>query len=246
MPFEENEDIINNWLEYMKNQFNYDRSIHLAYFANRLKNPANRIKVCIVIYGEEGDGKNRLCDIIKNIFGESCYTELASAKQMLGSHSCIEKEKLFACVNEADDNYENADVLKAYHSRNSEFFNKFSIDIVENPKALRVIYEHLMKFDVKSILPSGNFQNHIPETDIQKVVIQSNKDKILIFLEYLASNCLIDEDEKAVDISNEIKYSNNLKFEKWIRWIETNRYDLKYKKIAFHTRFALLIKRKLM
>ncbi len=30
----------------------------------------------------------------------------------------------------------------SYYSRNSEFFNKFSNDIVENPKALRVIYEY--------------------------------------------------------------------------------------------------------
>ena len=100
-----------------------------------------------------------------------------------------------------------------------------------------------MKFDVKSIVSSGNF--HIPETDVQRVVIQSNKDKILLFLAYLASNCLIDEDEKAVDISNEIKYSNNVLFQKWIRWIETNRHDLRYNNISFHTRLALLIKKKI-
>ncbi len=64
-------------------------------------------------------------------------------------------------------------------------------------------------------------------------------------MEYLASNCLIDEDKKAVDISNEIKYSKNVLFQKWIRWIKTNRYDLKYNKIAFHTRLSLLIKKKI-
>ena len=37
----------------------------------------------------------------------------------------------------------------SYYSRNSEFFNKFSADIVENPKALRVIYEYLMKFTTR-------------------------------------------------------------------------------------------------
>ena len=38
-------------------------------------------------------------------------------------------------------------------------------------------------------------------------------------MEDLASNCLIDdEDEKTVDISKEIKYSNNVLFQKWIRW----------------------------
>jgi hypothetical protein len=176
---------------------------------------------------------------------------------MFGSHSCIEKEKLFGCVHKAKgkDNYENAGILKSrittdtlmvnpkgiqefkidnhcdyimttnnanavnihdksrrfllvdttsYYSRNSEVFNKFSNDMVENPKALRVIYEYLLKFDVKSIVPSGNFQNHIPETEIQKVVIQSNKDKIICFLEDLASTCQIDDDEKEQDIK-EIK-----------------------------------------
>ena len=34
---------------------------------------------------------------------------------MFGSHSCVEKEKLFICVNEAKgkDNYENSETLKA-------------------------------------------------------------------------------------------------------------------------------------
>ena len=295
-----NRTITSRWLEYMRKLFNDDNVVQyiIAYFANRLQNPASRNKVCIVIYGEEGDGKNRLCDIFKNIFGENYYTELESAKQMFGSHSCIEKEKLFVCVNEAKgkDNYENADILKArittdtlmvnpkgiqefkidnhcdyimttnnanavnihdksrrfllvettsYYSRNSEFFNKFSNDIVENPKALRVIYEYLMKFNVKKVIPSGNFQNHIPETEIQRVVIQSNKDKILCFLEDLASTCQIDDDEKVVDISNEVKYSNNVLFQKWIKWVERNRHDLKYNNISFHTRLSLLIKKKI-
>ena len=179
----------------MKNLFDDDNVVQyiIAYFANRLQNPASRNKVCIVLYGEEGDGKNRLYDIFKNIFGETYFTELESAKQMFGAHSCIEKEKLFVCVNEAKgkDNYENSDILKArittdtlminpkgiqefkienycdyimttnnanavnihdksrrfllvettsFYSRNSEFFNKFSNDIVDNPKALKVIY----------------------------------------------------------------------------------------------------------
>jgi hypothetical protein len=300
VPLVNDETVIDRWLEYMKNLFNDDKVVQylIAYFANRVQNPASRNKVCIVLYGEEGDGKNRLYDIFKNIFGENYYTELESAKQMFGSHSCIEKEKLFVCVNEAKgkDNYENSDILKArittdtlmvnpkgiqefkienycdyimttnnanavnihdksrrfllvettsYYSRNSEFFNKFSNDIVENPKALRVIYEYLMKFDVKSVIPSGNFQNHIPETEIQKVIIQSNKDKILCFLEDLASTCSIDDDENAQDISQEIKYSNNILFQKWIKWVERNRHDLKYNNISFHTRLSLLMKKKI-
>jgi hypothetical protein len=86
MLLEENEEVIYRWLEYMKNLFNDDNVVQyiiliiIAYFDNRLQNPANRNIVCIVIYGEEGDGENRLCDIFKNIFGENYYTELERAK----------------------------------------------------------------------------------------------------------------------------------------------------------------------
>jgi len=297
---EEDETIINRWLEYMKNLFDDDNVVQyiIAYFANRLQNPASRNKVCIVLYGEEGDGKNRLYDIFKNIFGETYFTELESAKQMFGAHSCIEKEKLFVCVNEAKgkDNYENSDILKArittdtlminpkgiqefkienycdyimttnnanavnihdksrrfllvettsFYSRNSEFFNKFSNDIVDNPKALKVIYEYLIKFNVKAIIPSGNFQNHIPETEIQKIIIKSNKDKILLFLEDLANSSYMDDEDNIQDLSKEIKYSNTVLFTKWIQWVERNRYDLKYSNGAFHTRLGLLMKKKI-
>ena len=297
---EEDETIINRWLEYMKNLFDDDNVVQyiIAYFANRLQNPASRNKVCIVLYGEEGDGKNRLYDIFKNIFGETYFTELESAKQMFGAHSCIEKEKLFVCVNEAKgkDNYENSDILKArittdtlminpkgiqefkienycdyimttnnanavnihdksrrfllvettsFYSRNSEFFNKFSNDIVDNPKALKVIYEYLIKFNVKAIIPSGNFQNHIPETEIQKIIIKSNKDKILLFLEDLANSSYMDDEDNIQDLSKEIKYSNTVLFTKWIQWVERNRYDLKYSHGAFHTRLGLLMKKKI-
>jgi hypothetical protein len=64
-------------------------------------------------------------------------------------------------------------------------------------------------------------------------------------LEVLSSTCSIDEDEKEQDISKEIKYSNNVLFQKWIKWVERNRHDLKYNNISFHTRLSLLMKKKL-
>ena len=72
----------------MKNLLNDDKlnQYIIAYFANRLQNPANSNNVCIVLYGEEGDGKNRFYEIFKDIFGDNYYTELESAKQ--SSHSC--------------------------------------------------------------------------------------------------------------------------------------------------------------
>ena len=67
VKYEENEDIITQFLDYMKNLFNNDEVVKyiIAYFANRIQNPAIRNMVCVILYGEEGDGKNRLLDIFK-------------------------------------------------------------------------------------------------------------------------------------------------------------------------------------
>jgi phage/plasmid-associated DNA primase len=298
--YEEDQTVIDRLLDYMKNLFNNDEVVKyiLAYFANRIQNPAIRNMVCIILYGEEGDGKNRLFDIFKNLIGDKYYTELENAKQMFGTHSCIEKEKLFICVNEAKgkDNYENSETLKArittdrlivnpkgiqefkidnfcdyimttnnanavnlhdksrrylyvettsYYSRNSEFFNKFSNDIVDNPKALRVIYEYLMKFDVKSVIPSGNFQNHIPETEIQKDIIKNNRDKVLYFLEDLINEpkytLTFDDD----DDTKEFKIKNSDVFAEWKLWITKNNIKCEYNNIAFHSRLGQLMKKKI-
>jgi len=298
-PLEKDDDeIINRFLDYMKNLFDDENVVNyiIAYFANRIQNPANRNMVCIILYGEEGDGKNRLFDIFKNIIGDKYYTELENAKQMFGSHSCVEKEKLFICVNEAKgkDNYENSETLKArittdkllinpkgiqefkidnfcdyimttnnanavnlhdksrrylyvettsYYSRNSEFFNKLSNDIVDNPKALRIIYQYLKTFDIKKIIPSGNFQNHIPETEIQKVIIKNNRDKILWFLEDYINDYINDPLNKVE--TTEIKIKNSELFSKWNNWIERNKMDVKYNNIAFHSRLGQLMKKKI-
>jgi len=294
IKYEENQAIIDRLLDYMKNLFNNEEVVNyiLAYFANRIQNPAIRNMVCIILYGEEGDGKNRLFDIFKNIVGDKYYTELENAKQMFGTHSCIEKEKLFICVNEAKgkDNYENSETLKArittdkllvnpkgiqefkidnfcdyimttnnanavnlhdksrrylyvettsYYSRNSEFFNSFSSDIVDNPKALRVIYEYLMKFDVRSVIPTGNFQNHIPETDIQKVIIKNNRDKLLYFLEDLINQ------EDTIFKNEETKYKNSDLFTEFKLWMSRNNMKLEYNNIAFHSRLGQLMKKKI-
>ena len=211
---------------------------------------------------------------------------------MFGTHSCIEKEKLFICLNEArgKDNYENSEILKgrittntllinpkgiqefeidnycdyimttnnanavdlkdksrrylyvettSYYSRNTEVFNSFSADIVENPEALRVLYEYLKAFDVKAVIPTGNFQNHIPETEIQKTIIKNNRDKILYFLEDLTNDYFFDDGE------NEIKLKNQQLFDKWNSWIEKTKTDIKYNNIAFNTRLALLMKKQI-
>lgn len=294
-PYTPDDSIVPRFLEYMNNLFNNSEVVNylLAYFANRLQKPAERNKVCVILYGEEGDGKNRFLDIFKNIVGKKYYTELESGKQLFSAHSCIEKEKLFICVNEAKgkDNYENADILKArittdtlmvnpkgiqefeidnycdylmttnnhnavnihdksrrylfiettsYYSNNCEFFNAISNDIVENKQALRVIYEYLMKFEIKSIIPTGNFQNHIPVTEIQQTIMRDNRDKIELFL-----RDLVNKEENITDNPfDEEKFKNSMFFTMWCNWIDSNKIKNEYNSVSFGTRLGILIKKK--
>lgn len=282
--------IINEFLSYMNNLLNNKNVVDfmLAYFAQRLQKPAFRCKVLISLFGEEGDGKNRLLDIFKNIFGEK-FIEIESADLLYEKHSIIERDKLFVCVNEATsvgftnserlksrittdtllinekginpyniDNYcdylyttNNPNALdvkdtsrrflaiqvSSYYNRNVEFFNKFSRDIVDNPDSLRVIYEYLMNFDVSSIITTGNFQNHIPNTEFQQQLIIDNKDKIELFLRDLVRQW----SDTSIDFK---RYKNKELFAEWRKWLTELNIKNDYNAIAFGTRLGLLIKKK--
>lgn len=115
-----NSKILDDFYDYMYNLFGNDKEVInylLAYFANKLQKPYERNKVCIILKGEEGDGKNTFFDIFKKIIGEKYYAEIESAKQLFGDHSLVENEKMIVCLNEANaqgtNNTENSDRLKA-------------------------------------------------------------------------------------------------------------------------------------
>jgi hypothetical protein len=292
VPFEPDDIVLQKFNEYRINLLGQEVSDYIvAYFASRLQNPAKRNMVCVIIFGEEGDGKNRFLDIFKNIFGSLYFQELESAKQLFDTHSCFEKEKLFICVNEAKgkDTHENSDKLKARvttetvtvnpkgiqaftisnycdylmttnnhnavnihdnsrrylfcessrcYRQNAEFFKQCSNEIVDNPRALRVIAEYLKHFDVSKIIPSGNFQNHIPKTDIMKTVIEYNRDKLLLFIsEYLIKSSV----KEMIELSNSFVTSDEM-FRWWLNWAENTKSDIKYSKIQFTTKLGLIIK----
>lgn len=290
VPYEKDDKVLQRFNEYIVNLLGQEVADYMiAYFASRLQNPAKTNKVCIIIYGGEGDGKNRLLDIFKNIFGLQYFQELESAKQLFDTHSCFEKERLFICVNEArgKDNHENSDKLKARvttetitvnpkkiqpftinnycdylmttnnhnavninddsrrylfcesnrcYTRNTEFFVPFSKEIVDNPKALRVIAEYLKTFDVSKVIPSGNFQDHIPQTEIMKTVKESNKDKILLFIVEGLLDCLTHSIDKDLISSDKM-------FSWWVDWADRSRSDIKFSKISFTTRLGIIIKK---
>jgi hypothetical protein len=291
-PYEEDDTVVARILEFMTNLLNNVEVVNfiLAQYAYRIQNPAYRTKVLTILYGEEGDGKNRLFDILKNIVGDKFFTEIDKADKLFGTHSCLEQEKLFICLNEAKckDNYENSEVLKArittnklivnpkgiqefsidnycdyfmttnnpnavkihdksrrylyvettsYYSRNDIFFNSFSDEIVDNKRSLRTFYEYLMKFDVSKVIPSGNFQNHIPITEIQKDIIIENRDKILYFLESYISQSQFEFN------NDEVKIKNSILFKEWNEWIKENNIDIKYNSISFGSRLGHLMKK---
>ena len=115
---EYNKQIIEQLNIFMNNIFENNKEVidYLkAYFANRLQKPYQRNKLCVIIKGSEGDGKNTFFDIIRGIIGRKYYSEIEEAKQIFGEHSLVEDSKLFVCVNEANPkhNYENSERLKS-------------------------------------------------------------------------------------------------------------------------------------
>lgn len=124
----------------------------------------------------------------------------------------------------------------AHYKGNIDFFNNFYKNIIKNKRALRVIYEYLINYDVCSIVPSLNFQDerYIPKTEYQKQVIKDNKDRILLFLEDLTlKNRYVDRK----------KYTNQAFFAEWTEWVKSNNYKIDFNNISFGTRLMLLVKK---
>jgi hypothetical protein len=106
-----------------------------------------------------------------------------------------------------------------YYLDNAEFFNDYIANIEENPIAIRQIYEGLMNFDIKSVIPSGNFQIDKPITNIEIEVKENNKDIMVLFLEDYSRNYM-----KTKWGSYTIqKYSNQAFFDIWTEWLEKSR-----------------------
>jgi hypothetical protein len=122
-----------------------------------------------------------------------------------------------------------------YYSGNTEFFNDFLKNIVNNENALKQIYDGLMKLDVTKYVPSGNFQTDKPETDIMGEVKEQNKDKVLLFIEDIVKEY---EGQKT-----EIIYTNMELFDKWNYWAHLNKVKIEYNKYQFGIKFSDMCKK---
>jgi hypothetical protein len=264
----------------------------LARYAYRVVNPANRTSVVLVIYGGEGDGKNRLLSPIYKILG-SYATSLDTAKKLYDTHSTYEYRKLFLVVNEAGgiSNFENSDTLKArateptininpkgvqayeidnmcdydmttnnlnavkitddstrrflqiettsYYRNNVEFFNDYIENIENNPIALRQIYEGLIKFDYKAIVPSLNFQDirYKPASAINDEVKSANREKSILFLEDWVRSM------KNANSKNEIELKNDTLFTDYKNWCAKGCFKDELNKQQFGMKISTLMKK---
>jgi hypothetical protein len=127
-----------------------------------------------------------------------------------------------------------------YYLGNKDFFRAFYDEIVNCPRALRVIAEYLLSYDVKAVVPSGNFQLDMPKTELMMEMIEHNKDYIIRFLEdgdTYKNITLISEmhDEEFISTKDIFKY--------WTYWCEHCNIRNDYNTISFGSRLSRLIKR---
>ena len=116
---------------------------------------------------------------------------------------------------------------RSYYSGNEVFWNDFIKNIVKNPIALKQIYDGLMNFDVKKIVPSGNFQSKKdkPKTAVAQRVKQMNRDKLIVFLD--------EECDGLKDGITQIPYANSILFSTWNSWCNNAKFNIEYNRVAF-------------
>jgi len=119
-----------------------------------------------------------------------------------------------------------------YYAGNSEFFNDYYTNIVNNPYAIKKIYEGLINWKCSDYVKDCNFQKYKPETELSKEVRTGNRCKITYFMiDYL-------EDKK--DNINKIK--NKDLFDLWRTYCFTNNIKNEYNNIQFGMKVSRLAK----
>ena len=160
-----------------------------------------------------------------------------------------------------DDEYTAVVVDNEYYKGNTKFFSDYITNIENNPIALRQIYEGLLNFDIKAIIPSGNFQQDKPQTKIEDEVKKYNREKILYFIEELIKENNNDDDDdddvfdkyedkvkatpkkKNIKNNNIIKYSNKELYIKWTEWCKIQGLKSEMNNIQFGLKMSNIMKK---
>jgi phage/plasmid-associated DNA primase len=130
-----------------------------------------------------------------------------------------------------------------YYLGNKDYFKAFYEDIVECPRALRVIAEYFLKFDVKAVVPSGNFQADMPKTELMLEMYEHNKDYIAVFLEDKGTYENVPTNSKTIKEGEGKKaIESKTLFRLWCDWCEKSNIQNQYNVIGFSSRLTRVIK----
>ena len=129
----------------------------------------------------------------------------------------------------------------SHYRNNYEFFNDYIENIENNPIALRQIYEGLINFDYKAIVPSLNFQDirYKPASIVNEDVKSSNRDKFILFLEDLV------RDMKNANSKNTMTYKNDTLFDMYKTWCSQGSFKDELNKHQFGMKVNQISKKQL-
>ena len=129
----------------------------------------------------------------------------------------------------------------SHYRNNYEFFNDYIENIENNPIALRQIYEGLINFDYKSIVPSLNFQDirYKPASIVNEDVKSSNRDKFILFLEDLV------RDMKNANSNDTMTYKNDTLFNMYKTWCSQGSFKDELNKHQFGMKVNQISKKQL-
>lgn len=122
-----------------------------------------------------------------------------------------------------------------YYVGNIEFFVDFTDNILNNDDAIKQIYEGLNKYDWKSVVKSGNFQdkNYKPITEITKRVKECNRDKLIYFFNDIINNYTSED-------TPNILFTNKELFVLWNDWCSVYKIKMELNNVQFGIRITQL------
>ena len=122
-----------------------------------------------------------------------------------------------------------------YYADNIDFFIDFNDNILNNDYAIKQIYEGLNKYDWKSVVKSGNFQdkNFKPITSITKRVKECNRDKLIYFFKDTINDYTSED-------SPNINLNNRELFIMWNDWCSQYKVKIDLNNIQFGIRVTQL------
>jgi len=129
----------------------------------------------------------------------------------------------------------------SHYRNNYEFFNDYIENIENNPIALRQIYEGLINFDYKAIVPSLHFQDirYKPASIVNEDVKSSNRDKFILFLEDWI------RDMKNANSNDTMTYKNDTLFNMYKTWCSQGSFKDELNKHQFGMKVNQISKKQL-